>query len=182
MKNNLRLFVAAPLPHGLVQQLETYLEPYTLPGVRLVPEENWHLTYFFIGNVPAAKLSGITEKLASLSADSENFTLKLLRVAPGPDKKAPRLVWAQFAENKTFEKICRAITIGLGEKIRNQHPIPHITLARLSKDHPPKNLPVSPATQSTVFEVSEMALWQSELGQPHPRYTVLEHFPFGANL
>jgi 2'-5' RNA ligase len=123
---------------------------------------------------------GISEKLKELTENFEPFNLKLMRVAPGPNKHAPRLVWAQFAENKTFEKITRAVTIGLGEKMQNQHPIPHITLARFAKDfHPKPNLPVSPARENIPLEVSEIALWQSELRQPHPRYSILERFPFG---
>lgn len=180
MKNYLRLFVAAPLPEPLISEFEVYVEHYDKPGVRLVPAENWHLTIHFIGNVAPTKLSEISEKLKEVAADFEPFSLKLLRVAPGPNKHAPRLVWAQFAENKIFEKITRAVTIGLGEKMQNQHPIPHITVARFAKDfHPKPNLPVTPAKENTSLEVSEIALWQSELRHPHPRYTILERYALG---
>jgi 2'-5' RNA ligase len=180
MKNFLRLFVAAPLPDFMINELETYLGPYDQPGVRLVPPENWHLTLHFIGNVAPDRLPEISGKLQQLALTVEPFSLKFLRVAPGPNKNAPRLIWAQFAENKTFEKLSRAITLGLGEKIQNQHPIPHVTLARFAKDLRPPKMPPTPARQNTGFEVTEISLWQSELRQPHPRYSVLERYPFGS--
>ena len=180
MKHYARLFVAAPLPQFLKAELETYLGIYEQPGVRIVPAENWHVTFHFIGNVPNAQVAEITAKLQELSPKLEPFTLKLLRVAPGPNAKMPRLVWAQFAENKAFEKAARAITIGLGAKMQHQHPVPHITLARFAKDFKPPKMPATPARENTSFEVTEMALWQSELRQPHPHYSVLEKFKLGA--
>lgn len=180
MKHYARLFVAAPLPEALITELEAYLPPYEQPGIRVVPEENWHLTFHFIGNVPNAQVADITAKLQEMAATFEPFTLKLLRVAPGPNAKMPRLIWAQFAENKTFEKISRAITLGLGAKMEHQHPIPHITLARFAKDLKPPKLPATPARENTSFEVKELALWESELRQPHPHYRVLQSFNIGS--
>ena len=180
MKHYARLFVAAPLPPEIVEELETYLPVYEQPGVRMVPSENWHVTFHFIGNVPSSQIPEITDKLQELVTGFEPFTLKLLRVAPGPNAKMPRLIWAQFAENKIFEKISRAITIGLGAKIQHQHPIPHITLARFAKDFKPPKMPATPARENTSFEVNSLALWESELRQPHPHYSVLQNFDFGS--
>lgn len=180
MKHYARLFVAAPLPDFLVSELVTYTETYEMPGIRIVPAENWHVTFHFIGNVPYPQVAEITTKLQQISQTLEPFTLKLLRVAPGPNAKMPRLIWAQFAENKAFEKAARAITIGLGAKLQHQHPVPHITLARFAKDFRPPKLPAVPTRENTSFEVTELALWQSELRQPHPHYSVLEAFKLGA--
>lgn len=180
MKHYTRLFVAAQLPPALVTELETYTETYEMPGIRIVPSENWHVTFHFIGNVPNPQVAEISAKLQEITLELEPFTLKLLRVAPGPNAKMPKLIWAQLAENKAFEKVARAVTIGLGAKMQHQHPIPHVTLARFAKDFRPPKLPATPARENTSFEVTEMALWQSELRQPHPHYSVLETFKFGA--
>ncbi len=179
MKHYARLFVAAPLPAALIAELETYTPAYEQPGIRVVPEENWHLTFHFIGNAPNTQVPEITAKLQEMAAEFEPFTLELLRVAPGPNARMPRLIWAQFAENKAFEKISRAVTIGLGAKMQHQHPTPHITLARFAKDFKPPKLPATPTRENTSFEVKELALWQSELRQPHPHYSVLQSFEFG---
>ena len=180
MQHYTRLFVAAPLPAAIVTELETYLEPYNQPGIRIVPSENWHLTFHFIGNIPNTQVAEITAKLPKLIAGFGTFPLRLLRVAPGPNSKMPRLVWAQFSENKTYEKLSRAITLGLGAKVEHQHPIPHVTVARFAKDFRPPKLPVSAARENTGFEVTEVALWQSELRQPHPKYSILTSFPLGS--
>jgi RNA 2',3'-cyclic 3'-phosphodiesterase len=179
MKHYARLFVAAPLPETVITALQHYLPGFEVPGVRIVPEENWHLTLHFIGNVPHSQVPEISAKLPEIAAGFNPFHLKLMRVSPGPNKKTPRLVWAQFAEDKSFEKLVRATTLSLGAKVQNQHPIPHVTLARLSKENPPRNLPVIPASENLTLEVKELALWESELRQPHPRYSVLQQFPLG---
>jgi 2'-5' RNA ligase len=180
MKHYARLFVAAPLPEEVISTLEAYLPPYEVPGVRTVPTENWHLTLHFIGNVPNSQVPEIIARLPEIAATAASFTLKLLRVSPGPNKKMPRLVWAQFAEDKAYEKLVRSTTIGLGAKMEKQHPIPHVTLARLTKDHPPRNLPVTAARENLNLEIKEIALFESELRQPHPHYSVLDRFALGS--
>ena len=176
MKHYARLFVAVPLPDALVSELDAYLPPYEKPGVRLVPEENWHLTVHFIGNVPKTEVAQIAEKLQNLAPELQPFSLKLLRVAPGPNAKSPRLIWAEFAENKAYEKMVRTVTYALGAKMYHPHPVAHITLARFAKDIRPPKMPPTPARENTLLPVNEIALWESELRQPHPRYTILERY------
>lgn len=180
MKHYARLFVAVPLPDFLVSELATYLPPYEKPGVRPIPEENWHLTAHFIGNVPKPEVAKIADKLKELAPEMAGFELKLLRVAPGPNTKSPRLIWAEFAESTGYEKLVRAITLGLGAKMDYQHPVAHITLARFAKDIRPPKMRATPAKKSTSFSVTEFALWESELRRPHPRYTILERYALGA--
>ncbi|MFC5272100.1 RNA 2',3'-cyclic phosphodiesterase [Adhaeribacter terreus] len=180
MKHYARLFVAVPLPHSLTEELATYLPVYEKPGVRIIPEENWHLTIHFIGNIPKTQVAEIAEKLKILAPELETFELKLLRVAPGPNAKMPRLIWAEFAENKAFEKMVRSVTFALGAKMDHQHPIAHITLARFAKDIRPPKMPQTPAKENKPFPVNEISLWESELRQPHPRYTILERYALGS--
>ncbi|MBK0402046.1 RNA 2',3'-cyclic phosphodiesterase [Adhaeribacter sp. BT258] len=179
MKHYARLFVAVPLPGLLTEELVTYLPAYEKPGVRIIPEENWHLTVHFIGNVPKTQVPEIAEKLNTLAPQLENFELKLLRVAPGPNAKMPRLIWAEFAANQAFEKMVRAVTFALGAKMDHQHPVAHVTLARFAKDIRPPKMPQTPAKENTLFPVQEISLWESELRKPHPHYTILERYTLG---
>jgi 2'-5' RNA ligase len=91
----------------------------------------------------------------------------------------PRLIWAEFAENKAFEKMVRTVTLALGAKMDHQHPVAHITLARFAKDLRPPKMPQTPAKENTSLAVQEIALWESELRQPHPRYSILERYALG---
>jgi 2'-5' RNA ligase len=176
MKHYARLFVAVPLPAPLSEILADYLPAYDKPGVRLVPEENWHLTIHFIGNVPKTQVARIAEILRDLAPRLLLFELKLLRVAPGPSARNPRLIWAEFAENQVFGKMVRVVTLALGAKMEHEKPVAHITLARFSKEHRPPKMPQTPARENTSFAVTEIALWHSKLRKPHPRYTILERY------
>ncbi len=60
------------------------------------------------------------------------------------------------------------------------HPVPHVTLARFRKDTPkPQDLRVETDLQVPEVEINTFALWQSHLGQPHPRYVVLKTYKMG---
>lgn len=180
MKNYRRLFVAAPLPENYSQQLDPIISAYEKPGVRIVPAENRHITIHFIGNVAETKVQAIIAGLQNTMELLEAFTLKPVRTAPGPQPKLPRLVWLMFEPNKAFEKAVRKTGFALAGKAENQHPLPHITLARLAKDFTgSQHLPVLPATGISSLEVNTLSLWESDLGGAHPKYTVLETFAFG---
>ncbi|AMM52319.1 hypothetical protein TH61_15555 [Rufibacter sp. DG15C] len=178
MEDTLRLFVAVPLPQTLKDYLVQARGVYDVPGVRAVPEENLHLTLFFIGNVPASQQTFILEELKRISEVNDPFTLILEQLEPGPKPKSPRLVWVRFQENEAFTNISRALTQALAATPPKQEKfIPHITVCRLKKDaRPAKNLPIYKPEREIAFPVQSFALWKSTLGSPHPIYTVVQEF------
>ena len=178
----LRLFVAVALPEWMKDMLLTYLPAYRHPAVRLVPRENLHLTLHFIGNISAAALPTIDAKLQHLANAFTPFRLYLQELSPGPSARNPRLVWARFGQNETFEQISVALAQAIGGQASpHLHPVPHVTLARLRKDVPkPTYLPVEKVAQAPELEVNGFALWQSTLDQPQPHYAILKAYSFPA--
>jgi len=181
MKESIRLFVAAPLPAQLEQELQQHLQHFQGPAVRFLPSQNLHLTLYFIGNVPAQELPSIKERVARVTQQHQPFTLQLEQTEPGPKPRHPRLIWARFAPHAAFEALSRQLTGELAaQPPPSQKAIPHITLARFRKDMaPPKQLPVIRPQAPLELPVQEVGLWQSVLGSPHPTYSVLEHYPLG---
>ncbi|OKL39829.1 RNA 2',3'-cyclic phosphodiesterase [Pontibacter flavimaris] len=181
MKNSIRLFAAAPLPPDLQEKLAGHLAHFEHPSLRILPQQNLHLTLYFIGNVPENELPGIKERIVRVAQRHEPFTLQFERTEPGPKPRHPRLIWARFAPHPAFEALSRELTEMLAEQPpAQQKSIPHITLARYRKDaQPPKQLPAITSEEPLVLPVREVALWQSVLGAPHPSYSVLERYPLG---
>ncbi|MFB9862211.1 RNA 2',3'-cyclic phosphodiesterase [Rufibacter immobilis] len=181
MKDTIRLFVAARLPQDLTNYLVQAREAYAQPAIREVPEQNLHLTLFFIGNVPATEEANIRQKLAEVAQRHQPFTLALEQLEPGPKPRSPRLIWARFRQLEAFAQLSLDLTQVLAEvPPRQEKFIPHVTLCRFRKDLPaPKDLPVVAPAEEILYPVPALALWQSQLASPHPIYTMVEEFPLG---
>ncbi|WP_242927011.1 RNA 2',3'-cyclic phosphodiesterase [Pontibacter vulgaris] len=183
MTNTIRLFVAAALPPALKKHLSEAVGHFTDPVIRVLPEENLHLTLYFIGNVPPSELPRIKQSIQQVAQNHAPFTLELEQTEPGPKPKSPRLIWARFAQSTPFENLSRDLTNALApQPPARQKAIAHITLARFRKDKPaPKGLPnIAPDTPVSLA-VDTIGLWQSEITSPHPRYSVLETYSLSQN-
>ena len=178
MKDSIRLFVAAALPPPLKEYLARESQPFRQESVRFVPEENLHLTLFFLGNVAHEALPDIKEKIRLTATRHASFVLQLHSLEPGPKPRSPRLVWARFEQHQLFEQLSEELTQQLApQPPRQQKAIPHVTLARLRKDKPaPQALPTILPAAPVQLAVTAISLWQSELASPHPRYSILETF------
>ncbi|GAB3540642.1 hypothetical protein GCM10027443_38860 [Pontibacter brevis] len=181
MKDSIRLFVAATLPETLKQELQEQVQVYEHPAIRPVPQQNLHLTLFFIGNVPVQQLAAIQQNIREVAQRHQPFVLEFERTEAGPKPKQPRLIWARFAPHPVFEALSHDLTEALAdEPPKKQKSIPHVTVARFRKDKPvPTNLFTVTAKEPLQLHVSDIALWQSELASPHPVYSVLEAYPLG---
>ncbi|MBC3541626.1 RNA 2',3'-cyclic phosphodiesterase [Rufibacter sediminis] len=181
MKDSLRLFVAAQLPDEVKTYLGQARQAYENPAIRAVPEQNLHLTLYFLGNVPATEDTYIRQTLAQVSQKHQTFTLTLDRLEPGPKPSSPRLIWARFQQNEAFSRLSQELTNVLSSVPPKQEKfIPHVTLCRFKKEGPvPRDLPLITPSEEILFPVSSIALWQSQLASPHPIYTVVEEFQLG---
>lgn len=178
MKDDIRLFVAATIPEEIKAFLQEQAQDYHHPSLRLVPEQNLHLTLFFIGSTPASNLSAIKNTLQKTANEHIAFKLQYLCTEPGPNPKSPRLVWARFLQHPEFEKLSRNLASALSpEQHAKQKPIPHITLARYKKGVPdPPSMAAKQSDSGLSLLVDSISLWQSELASPHPVYTTLETY------
>ncbi|MFD2245829.1 RNA 2',3'-cyclic phosphodiesterase [Pontibacter ruber] len=183
MENHIRLFVAVTLPAALHTYLSQQVHQYQHSSIRFVPEQNLHLTLYFIGNVPQEQLPAISQAIKEVAMQHQPFTLVLEQLEPGPKLRSPRLVWARFRQSQPYEQLSQELTRVLApEPPKEQKAIPHVTVARFRKDKPaPKNLPVIVPDQEMQLPVDSISLWRSELKSPHPVYSILETFPLQHN-
>lgn len=158
-----RLFVAAWPDEPTIETLRRLPRPDE-PGVRWVPEENWHVTLRFLGS------SDRDAVIARLGA----ATLPGCRASLGPavDWLGPQLVVPADGVDELAAAV-RTATEGIGEppgpRFRG-----HLTIARTRRGAESAVLG-HPITAS--FAITDVALVRSELTPDGARYTTLATYP-----
>ncbi len=178
--SQLRLFLGiAPNDHTR-SALQQAFRQITFPVAYLpVSVENYHVTQYFFGSVPAGMLENlkalITLALRGFSAYELNFDQYCL----APPKQDPRMVWALYKPHPVFQAISQEIhELFLQiepEAQARKKPLPHITLARMR----PGPVPAWPALSPppAVLQAKALTLWNSEQSATGSIYTPLAHFP-----
>ena len=147
--------------------------PLRSPSVRLIPPPDIHLTL-----VPPWNEASITDavaRLGRLARGFQPFPLSFERVCYGPQRKRPRLLWAECAGNAELAALRAALLEAFGQS--DDRPFrPHVTLARIhgkaatfAREHP-MDLPI--ALGHLVEAV--------ELFRSPPPYRVLASAPLNA--
>lgn len=128
----LRLFVALPLPAPVRMRLS--LLAGGIPGARWVPQESYHITLRFIGEVDGGTAQDIDTALRRVSAS--RFDLDLSGLDTFGQGEAARLLWVGVQRHPALldlrERVEAALRL-VGIAPDPQKYIPHVTLARLKK-------------------------------------------------
>ncbi|MDW8315079.1 MAG: RNA 2',3'-cyclic phosphodiesterase [Rhodovarius sp.] len=179
---SLRLFVALPLPDALRHELAALASG--IPGARWVPEENYHLTLRFIGEVGHDRAHDVDEALASVRAKPFDLTLSGVGIFERQGRVASLWVGAERSEGltrlqaKVEGALCR---IGLPPERRRF--APHVTLARTEGADPAKvaafvmrhNL-----YRAAPVRVESFTLFSSHLGRDCASYTAEVEYALAA--
>ena len=185
-----RVFTAIPLDAGVRRALReeaTVLLDGT-GNLSVVPEENFHVTLKFLGDVPREDLPSVhaaVEDAATLLVPGE---VEVEGIGAFPDLARARVVWAGVSDprgilspvharlNESFAR--------LGAKREKKRYHPHVTLARVRGRFDGRRLAQRIEEAGELWfgaqEVRTVALFLSELGRGGPaRYTLLGHYGHG---
>ncbi|QQR55073.1 RNA 2',3'-cyclic phosphodiesterase [Candidatus Peregrinibacteria bacterium] len=181
-----RLFLGLEFPKELASELEAFIEPYkthsALKDAKWIPTENFHLTLLFLGEVPDSLVPEVQSLARGVCAKIPKFILQPKRVTLYPEMGKAKIVWTKFERSLEFQELCSELLLFLKHTLPDlevKESIAHLTLARLRKTIDGKALTFKPIDFSG-FEVTETALYQSELTPQGSVYTVLERYPHGA--
>ncbi|MCX7906223.1 MAG: RNA 2',3'-cyclic phosphodiesterase [Bacteroidetes bacterium] len=178
----MRCFWAVEISRTLWPQVEQLQQMLRRAGAAAswARPEQLHLTLHFLGEQPEAVL-GALERIGR-RATSQVGPFWLYSDAPGafPDPNRPRVVWLGFREDENLIRLHRA----LGQELRawgfrpEERPFrPHLTVARLKRPMPLRDLlerfPWEPVPQA----VRELVLYKSELRPEGARYRALLALP-----
>jgi RNA 2',3'-cyclic 3'-phosphodiesterase len=174
----IRLFVAIGIPEHICDALP--MPDGAIEGVNWVPDENFHVTLRFIGDVDNRVARDIDDVLSTIRAPRFEIQLHGLDTFGG---KKPHALYAGVrpcpALNHLHEKIDAAMT-RLGHPSDRTKYVPHVTLARLK--HAPEHKLAAFIQQNNLFPcepfaVTEFGLYSSILHADGSDYTLERTYP-----
>lgn len=187
--DNVRLFIAIPLPEPLLKRLEDV--KYRLQGkvphksVRWVLSEGIHLTLKFLGDTPREKVPKIAEALTVVAQNAPSCTLIAEGLGCFPNLRRPRVLWVGVTEPtgrlEVLQKAVEEAMMALGYRPERQSFTPHLTLGRVrrgtSRREEKQIAEVVAGTsvdQLVEFKADRFELIRSDLKPSGAVYTTLE--------
>ncbi len=177
---NLRLFIALPLPDPVRDTLAALAQP--LPGVNWTRPEQLHVTLRFLGDVPADQYDAMVARLAAVEVAP--FILPVEGVGTFPPNRPPRVLWIGVGAGhpRLFQLRQRLddalLATGLALDVRTFHP--HITLARTTENAAPAIthwLHAHRDVTAPPFRVESFDLYASDLQPSGAVHTLQQRFP-----
>lgn len=175
----MRLFVGLDVPWEIRSRLDAL--GGGIPGARWVPDENYHVTLRFIGEVPNFQAEEIDHALAALRGRA--FDLVFSGV--GTFAKGGREVslWAGVERNQALDHLQSKIETALqraGLSPERRRFQPHVTLARLDGSAEARLAAFVQAHnlfREGPVRMEHFTLFSSVLGKEGPVYTAEVEYP-----
>lgn len=178
MKNH-RIFIAINLPEDIKDRLLDY--KVDLPA-KWTNKNNLHITLNFLGNVSDEGLFEICENVKEIAFQFDPFVIKLIKIAYGPDKNSPKMVWVVGEKSEEFVSLKKDLDEVLGSS-ENRGFSPHITLARIRKWDwqriEPDERPEIEQDIDLSFTVNSIEVMESFLRRSGPEYKPIESYKLG---
>ncbi|MFN0199551.1 MAG: RNA 2',3'-cyclic phosphodiesterase [Planctomycetaceae bacterium] len=152
-------------------------------GIKIVSEQNLHVTLKFLGDVSEEQIAKVDRLLAEIVPRYRSHRISLARVGAFPHVQRPSVVWIGMQPAE--------LLIALAEEIERESRLigfepeqrafsPHLTIGRVKFRPPQKLFDLMRKHEQTVFgdvEIDEVRLYSSELTPQGPKYAVLKEYP-----
>lgn len=188
----MRLFVAALPSAQAVEHLDTFLSPRReAEALRWTTVDQWHLTLAFMPQVADRVLDELHDRLQRAAHRRTSVRVALAGGGAFPDAARAKVLYAAVTGPPPALEELRRMSVGAraaankaGAAVEGARFRAHVTLARSGRPFEATRwLRVLSAYQGPAFDVTEIALVESHLGQGpanRPRYDVLARFPLSA--
>lgn len=126
-----RLFVALPVPED-VADLLTPLQS-GVPDARWVPQENFHVTLCFAGEVQGGTMRDLEEELSDI--EGPPFSVSIAGVEQFSSGKQPRVLVATVERSDRLDWLQQKVSTvarNCGIEVERRKFRPHVTLARFA--------------------------------------------------
>ena len=185
----MRLFVAADLPADLRARLATLQRDLRVlrSEVRWVGPEGIHLTFAFLGEVAADRMTAVQEALAAAAGEAPApFRLRAAGVGVFPVRGPLRVVWVGIGGDRAaaarLEQVLAQHLASCGFVREEREFSPHLTLGRVRQERGRGDRSLLERHRSVdlgEFPVDEIILFESRLGPQGARYEALARYPLG---
>ena len=175
----IRTFLALELPQTVRNKLSAHAELISghdkLQQIRWLPNENYHLTLSFLGNVEYVLISSLQLKLEQILSSKQAVPFRFSEITPFPFSGTPKIAAAMLENSEELMQLqhnTAKCVRGSGISLERRRFTPHVTLGRL-KYRSRKSLAFQP--QQILLEgVSEkVVIFQSGLASKGAVYTSL---------
>ncbi len=178
----MRLFLAVNLPdHVRTAMWEAAAPLRALPApVRWVAPEALHLTLKFLGDVAEEKEASVRQRLDAAVRGARPFSMEVGGFGAFPRPHRPRVLWVGCEATPPLELLQHGVEremLALGFPLEGRPFHPHVTLGRVRKDGPARDLAaLEPTMQDLAFHdmvtVRSVDLMQSTLRPSGAEYAV----------
>ncbi len=181
----LRTFLAIDLPSSLQLAIGQHIRTVKreLPGLSWSKPENLHVNLKFIGDTTERQVDQIHQAVEPAVSHASPFVVELKGFGAFPDDRSPRVLWIGL-DGALDRLITLAGCVGqavvpLGFPLEDRPFRPHLTVARVKKDHRAVGRTLHGLGMFTVpflcgpLSVERVALFQSELRPDGAVYTKL---------
>lgn len=174
-----RIFVAVGFPPEVRMAMAGGLNGVEIPGA-VVPVENLHLTFRFVGDIDPVSFDRLLAALAESTLPAP-FRIRLGGLGAFPKARKASVLWLDASDpaggldqaHSAVEESCE--TAGLG---REERPFrPHVTLSRIRPPVDVRSLIDSTPALGLSSPVDELVVLRSHLGGAGTRYEPVERFP-----
>jgi len=177
-----RLFIALPLEKTGLEELEKIASCISRFGssLKMVPPQQYHITLKFLGDTPESRIDDIRAGLMSLRCNAIHY--RLTGLGSFPNVIAPSVIWAGMDADTVIKELAREVddfTRELGFPSEKRTFSPHLTLARVRRDHTvPRELAELIKSSSRIIlgegTFRRLVLYESALSKTGPTHTELE--------
>lgn len=181
-----RLFVGIPLPASYgshMMSLTSKLGSGLRSTVRWTRPENLHLTLRFLGHVERGRLPQLRAALQTV--DLPSFYVRAGGCGLFPEQGSPRVIWAGIAKGahtcaELAERVGHSL-IPLGFEAEKRAFKCHLTLGRIKRVANDDWVTClrRAAGLWPGFKADRFVLWESQLTQAGPVYSLVEEFLLG---
>ncbi|QYG93299.1 RNA 2',3'-cyclic phosphodiesterase [Iamia sp. SCSIO 61187] len=169
----MRLFVAAWPPGEVRDALRSIPRP-TLPGVRWMPEDTWHVTLRFLGEVadPDPVVDSLRAEVPGHGPQPATLDAATTRLGP--------VLVVRVAGLDRLASLVRSATAPAGDDPRSDPFVGHVTVARArGRGVPDALVGLGLAGGPVTWSVDEVALVRSITGAAGARYETRATVPLG---
>jgi 2'-5' RNA ligase len=181
----MRCFIAIEIPDKIKDRLEKIQTNLRRAGIRAswVKRKAVHLTLVFLGKISPEQINQVAVILRNLSELPGSIEVKLSHLDAFPNLEYPKVAWiGLIGETERIKQLDSQIRNKL---IKEKIPfdpklfVPHLTLGRLrfkprQRRRIAQTLSQFQLKERPKFEISQIALVESQLTSQGPIYTILE--------
>lgn len=177
----MRAFLSVDLPNNIIKNILTFQNTLRMPGVKIIPSLQLHITLAFLGELEKEQIDFIIPKLFEIN--KTKFNLSFENMGYFKRSNTEGVIFINVAENKeSIIELNRAIIskLELFQIIKTDTNtfIPHLTIARV-KDNKKiwEIIDYEKPLSFGSFTVESFKLKKSTLSKEGPTYQDLAIFP-----